>query len=101
MLFAAMLVGSNHAALEDRKRAFNRVRVRLATHVFARGMGDNAVRLERATWRGEVRGFVSHEVRSGIGIAVKNFRRRLAVHAVLDMERNHLAAALYQRDNRV
>lgn len=38
VLFATVLVGANHAALEDRKGAFNRIGMDIATDVFPGAM---------------------------------------------------------------
>ena len=48
MLLRAVLIDAPHASLEDRKAAFNRVRVDGAADVFASAVIDRIVARERA-----------------------------------------------------
>ena len=101
VLFAAMLVGANHAALKDREKAFQRVRVN-----FALGLtGPNIFLVVIHALMDADKASVSIEARAvrmqnarGVDVSAQNVLD-LDFRTVLDALRAHVATAFNERDN--
>lgn len=71
MLGAAMLIGADHAALEDREHTFNGVRIHVATSVFLATMVDSFMAGELFTNVAKFLMFVGHQIRFGRNVLLK------------------------------
>src|SRR5271165_1993869 len=104
MLFAAVLVNSNHAAFEDAIVPFNGVNVdfraglSISVAIFASRMIDNVVLCKLIAELGVARRFIGHNVRFTVKVGV-NDRHNLAFGGSLDMERAGATAPLNKCQN--
>src|SRR6185312_17572361 len=99
MLLFAVLIHTLHAALEDRKVAFDRIGVHVAAHVFVVRVGDGFMGREFFADAHVEAAFVSMQARFAGDIVSHDLVDAFAV-GISGIERAHSAAAFQQRHNR-
>jgi len=95
----AMLIHAIHAALEDAEKAFNRVRMRRAAHVFFRAVIDALVIREVLTDLHILPRFVSHQGR-GVGYVFGQLPSEGSARNIIDVEGAHLSGTLDKGEHR-
>src|SRR5690348_8791435 len=85
MLLAAMLIDALHAALEDRKEAFDRVRMHKAATVFTASVVDYGMGLKKLVEIVVLTGVIGHHVRLAGNILPHNRHDRRLI-GLIDME---------------
>ncbi len=100
MRLSHMVVGADHAALENGEEVFSGVAVSKAAHanILTGRMNDGRVPCKLAANAGVDRAFVGHEVRSAIDIGNDQRAQSFGVH-IGDMERTGVAFAANERDD--
>lgn len=98
MLRANVVERADDAALEDREKAFNRVRVNVASDVVSFGVGDMAVTRKMLVNALIARKFIGHDGCRGLDLSLKDRLQGSAVNRC-NMVRAHIPAALHQREN--
>ena len=98
MLFAAMLINALYPALKDAEKAFNRVRVNLAAHIFISAVADKFVARKILVQVLVLARFVRHDRRFFGDIGANN-RHKLGSAGTINMEGTNSAATFDKRQN--
>ena len=99
MMRTDVLKNTIHAAFEDAEKAFDRIGVGIAAHVFASRVIDRLMVKERLADFLILARIIGHQARALGDVLAKFGFQRVGGH-IGHMERAHLAAALDQRENR-